>query len=252
MSKYQSMEGGCGAFRGGRRGLEMRGGCGGYMEGGAFSEEAKIKSRAWLEEVKAVKAEHPENDFTYKDAMIEASRRRREANPDYVTSKSKYEAGLKNKSKSADYTYKPREHKNRHPLTMDAAERVLLQYYRDRANNYKNPMSAMRRKMSGCRAEGNKKLLYACESNELGDPIVTEKCKNSYRYRATDAKHSGPGAYSIDGLDNLCAKTDKSWARHNKSKLYNKSRILSGEGKAKNAAGAKKAAATRKAKKATN
>lgn len=79
---------------------------------------------------------------------------------------------------SKSYRYSGR--KNKRPLTMSAAEGILLKYYRDRSNQYKNPLSAMRKNIASCHKDP-KQTLYACQSNEKKMPIITQQYANSWK-----------------------------------------------------------------------
>jgi hypothetical protein len=206
MPKRQS--GGCGEsyFQSGGNMKKKQCG-GGYKE---FPEKAIRAAAAWRAEVKAVRASDP--SMTYKDAMVQASANRKSDDPGYQTTKQK----IDEKRKVEGYGKK-----NKRPLSLSAAEGILRQYYRDRSSTYKaGPLRAMRKDISSCH-KNPKKTLTACAVGTDGKLIVTEDCKNSWKYRPGNTMKSptGPGIYDIDGLDNLCGEKGK--AAKKASALYN-------------------------------
>lgn len=192
-----------------------------------FSPEARDGANAWIHEVKALQLR---TSMTFKEALSEASARRKDRIPMYMTVNERYIANLDAKRDQTKIKHGSKENtlyrysgrKNKRPLTMPAAERILLKYYRDRSNRYKNPLSAMRKNIASCHKDP-KRTLYACQSDEKKMPIMTQQCANSWKFRPGKYSKSptGPGYYDIHGLNDLCgtenAKTRK------ESKLYNMS-----------------------------
>lgn len=196
--------------------------CGKSQCGGRLTEAAKSGARRWVAEVKAVQAER---GLSYKEALKVASERRKMENPAYMTTKDKYLEKL-NQARKSGAAYRPSGKKNKRPVTFDAAQRILLQYYRDRSGQFvKSPLTAMRKNIGSCHKDP-RKTLVACESGRSGLPVVTPECANSWKFRPgkNAVSASGPGQYDIKGLSNLCGKANK--AARASSKLYNMSRMV--------------------------
>jgi hypothetical protein len=208
---------------------DQAGGCGcgqsNYSEqqGGAYKElppEALDKAKIWRDEVKAVQNEL---GITYKQALQEASKRRKENDDQYKTMEQRYVEHL-DSIRQSDKKYHPYGSKNKRPLSFEAAQRLLLQYYKERADQYKKgPLTAMKKKISSCHADP-KRTLIACPPGIKSKKDALEKapeCVGSWKYRP--GKHAkgatGPGYYDIEGLDNLCGP-EKAQMRK-ESKLYN-------------------------------
>lgn len=157
-----------------------------------ISPKAAAGAAKWREEVKAIRDESP--TMPYKEALVEASLRRKESDPGYMTTKEKVAAAHPNRVAYGK--------KNKRPLTMEAAQRILVQYYRDRAGSFKsgNGTRAMRTDIS---RKSTKKALEACDVDKTTNTmIVTDACKNSWKYRpGLAAGRTGPGIYDIKGLD---------------------------------------------------
>ena len=226
---YEDQNGGCGGYE------EQDGGCGGYreMHGGAqlTREVLMDKSQKWRDEVMAIFNQHKgevvgtKKDkktpklYSLRDALVEASAKRKNdpEHPGYLSAKTRYVSGLVEKHKTADRPYQAYGKKNKRPLTQEAAERVLLQYYRDRANQFKgSPLTAMKKKITSCKAE--KKMLTPCavdpanlDKRKRPKMIVTDECKKSWMYRPGEhaTGRTGPAIYSMRGVDGFCINDPK-------------------------------------------
>ena len=120
-----------------------------------FPLSASDKAKIWRQEVNAVK---DELGVSYKQALIIASSRRKEKNGEYKTTKEQYVKKLDDKRKNGKI-YSPYGKKNKRPLSLDAAQTILLQYYRQRAEKYKNgPLSAIKKDISSCHKDPKKTL----------------------------------------------------------------------------------------------
>ena len=177
------------------------------MEGGMrkpLSAEALAKAKAWREEVKAIM---DSRKISFKEALIVASELRKKT-PGYKTVHQKYLERLAAK-RDPKKTYKPVGHKLKKPLTLTTAQKVLLDYYRQRALNgsIKKPLTALRRNIGSCRKDP-KKILTPCEADAKNRPIVTAECKESYMFRPGQGKKSGPSLYKMKGLTGLCGKAN--------------------------------------------
>jgi hypothetical protein len=196
------------------------GGCGCSQEGGAFTPAARDKAKAWIAEVKKVQAE---TGSSYKDAMVEASRRR-QSDPSYIPNRSAYIY-----KRTSTKTYKPYGKKNKRPLTEEAAKRVLVNYYRTRAQQGKiaNPLRGIRKDISSCTKKPNR-ILTPCKTiKRVGNKTVYDppECKNSWKYRpgshVTNKKGiTGPGLYDMRGVDYFC-KDQPNYATRKTTKPYN-------------------------------
>ena len=183
-------------------------------------QEARDKATDWRLEVKKVRNEQ---GTSYKKALTIASEKRKEKDSDYRTTHEKYVDSLDFIRKDQNASYSPYGSKNKRPLSLAAAQKILLEYYRKRANNYKNPLSAMKKNIASCHKDP-KKTLHPCPKG-----ITTRKqalkeapqCADSWKYRPGKLTKgpTGPGYYDMDGLDNLCGP-ENAEARKN-SKLYN-------------------------------
>lgn len=184
-----------------------------------ISQDARQGSKAWIYEVKAIQMEQ---GLTYKEALQAASQRRKDTRPYYRTVEERYMDKLKEtRDQSKDYKdYHFNGKKNKRPVTMSAAEQILLQHYRDRSSQYQNPLTALKKNISSCHKDP-KRTLNACQATPKGVPIVTSECANSWKFRPGKyAKNAtGPTYYDIHGLNDLCGPENKE-ARQ-KSKLYN-------------------------------
>lgn len=196
--------------------------------GGNFSAPTETqqagldKAAAWRAEVKALREANP--GMSYKEALHEASLRRQEGS-EYKTVKTRYVQALDKarEERKSDREYKPSGKKNKRPLTMEAAQRILLKYYRDRADQFEQPLSALKKKIASCtRSEA---VLKACPTGTRSRASAKQAdCDKAWKYRTSklaDAskRKSGPARYSIDGLDNLCGDEKKDARKA--SKLYN-------------------------------
>ena len=211
----QEQQGGCGCAGGAKTSNEQTGGD--YKK---FPASALQKANAWRDEVNAVRAEL---GISYKDALKVASERRKQNNNNYKTTDQKYVERLDTIRKS-NQPYSPYGSKNKRPLSLEAAQRILLQYYRQRADQYaKGPLTAMRKKISSCHKDP-KKTLQPCPTNiKSKDQAekLSPQCADSWKYRpGKNAKgHTGPGYYDMNGLDNLCG--NKNAQAKKESQLYN-------------------------------
>jgi hypothetical protein len=179
---------------------------------------ATAKAGAWRAEVLAVQQAQ---GVSYKEAMTIASEARKAKDGAYKTTKQRYVAGLDAVRKDGDYS--PYGSKNKRPLSLSAAQRILEQYYRDNRENFsKGPLTAMRKDIGSCK-KNPKKLLVPCPPDiktRAQAVAAGHACANSWKYRpGKSAKGAtGPAQYDMTGLDNLCGK-DNAQARKD-SKLY--------------------------------
>jgi hypothetical protein len=193
--------------RGGTRSRQQRQRRQRQQRGGDYAKlppSATDKAAVWRAEVRDVQ---DELGVSYKEAMSIASERRKGADTSYKTMNERYVEHLDD-VRQADRHYQPYGRKNKRPLSLEAAQRLLLQYYRQRANQYKNgPLPAMRKNIASCHKDPARTLTP-------GDP-------KSWKYRPGKyAKGpTGPGYYDMDGLDNLCGPNNKQARKE--SELYN-------------------------------
>jgi len=180
------------------------------------------KAAIWREEVKKVQTQY--GIKSYKEAMKKASDLRKEKDDQYKTMRQRYVEHLDSIRQDKTAAYSPYGSKNKRPLSLEAAQRILLQYYRQRADQYeKGPLTAMRKKISSCH-KNPKRTLTPCppgvKSKQQALQISPE-CVGSWKYRpGKNAKGpTGPGYYDMDGLDNLCGP-ENAQARK-ESQLYN-------------------------------
>ena len=200
-------------------------GCGPQKEqsGGAykqFNQQALSKADAWRQEVKQIQQSE---GISYKEAISLASARRKQNNPNYRTTKQKYVENLDN-IRQQDRDYQPYGRKNKRPLSLQAAQRILLQYYRNRSDQYqRGPLAAMRKNISSCHKEPNKTLKACPENVRSGQQAKTNspECQKNWKYRPGKyAKGAtGPGYYDMDGLNNLCGPQNAQARKQ--SPLYN-------------------------------
>lgn len=178
---------------------------------------ATAKASAWRDEVRAVQQAQ---GVSYKEAMTIASEARKAQDSGYQTTKQRYVAGLDAVRK--DGTYSPYGSKNKRPLSLSAAQRILEQYYRDNRENFsKGPLTAMRKDIGSCKK--STKVLVPCPPGIKTRAQATaagHACANNWKYRPGKSAKSatGPAQYDMDGLDNLCGK-ENAQARKD-SKLY--------------------------------
>jgi len=163
---------------------------------------------------------------TRKEAMALASRVRGGKNFDRAAFRRELEA---TPGWTEPPAHGPYGHKNKRPVTMEAAKQILLKYYRDRATNFKKgPLSAMKRDISMCKDKAHTLTPCTHYTKTVGSDgkehveWFPEDCRDSWKYRPgkfTDGR-TGPGVYDIDGLDNLCKKQGREGMKKT-SKLYN-------------------------------
>jgi hypothetical protein len=175
---------------------------------------ALSKAADWRKEVLDVQNEL---GISYKEALSIASQRRREENDAYQTTHQRYVKKLDD-LRERDRAYRPYGRKNKRPLSLQAAQRILLQYYRQRGTP-----QGLRKDIASC--HGNpKRTLNTCPPgihSRKAARDANNSCEKSWKYRPGKyaVSPTGPGYYDIDGLDNLCGK-EKAQMRE-KSKLYN-------------------------------
>ena len=193
------------------------------QSGGAYkqlNQQALSKAAAWRQEVKQIQQSE---GVTYREAISIASERRKQDNPNYRTMKQRYVDHLDD-IRQEEREYQPYGSKNKRPLSLQAAQRILLQYYRNRAEQYqRGPLSAMRKNISSCHKEPNR-TLKTCPPNiksRQQAQITAPECSDSWKYRPGKyAKGAtGPGYYDMDGLNNLCGP--KNAQARKDSDLYN-------------------------------
>lgn len=179
---------------------------------GAFTPEAKAKSTEWRKKVMAefnahkgeiVKGVNGSRKYSLKDALLSLST-----------------GATKSKAYVAK---KPYGSKLKKPLTLSAAQKVLLKYYRDRQLEFKKPRMALRKNIASCH-KTDKRVLVPCAADAKKRAIVTPACAKNYKFRPSSALRSGPGIYKMKGLTGLCGKV---FAEERKaSKLYQKKRFV--------------------------
>jgi len=182
-----------------------------HVSGGAkgvFPSQASDKASAWRAEVKAVQEEL---GISYKEAMTIASKRRKRDQPSYTTMDERYRKKLQTQRKDPAKPYSPYGSKNKRPLSLAAAQTILLKYYADRKHLYKDPLTAMKTDITHC----SKKLLTPCPPHiKTLTQAKAEypQCADSWKYRpGKNAKsRTGPAYYDMDGLDNLCGEHNAS------------------------------------------
>ncbi len=201
----------------------------------------EAKRNAWLDEVRAVQAA---TGMEWKDALQEASRRRKATNGSYQTWKQRVVNGYTGRqsgdvkcaagkkcpgkyTKAAATTYRPGAH-YKLPLTQSAAVNQLRKHYRERGlaggeNGLKNATKAMRQDIAKKRAG---KPLQPCPTK-----VVTVKRKDGTTYQRKVANkneacadswlYRGEGVrrHDIAGVDH--GNKDRSPA-YGKRRLYSK------------------------------
>lgn len=209
--------GGCGCG-----GVLQQGGCGGVLQqGGRWKnpqpKKLPLKARAWIDEVKTIYETETKpggGRYTYREALIVASARRKGITPDLTPHPKKVKTGGYGK-------------KNKRPLTFEAAQRILLQYYQDRAKQFsKSPLTGLKQDISRCHTNP-KKILTPCEVDSVtGKMIVTKECQDSWKYRPGKYGHSptGPGVYDMKGLDDLCGQDKTGSVLYNKKSMRKSSK----------------------------
>jgi hypothetical protein len=182
-----------------------------------LSQEAKQGSQAWIHEVKAIQLAQ---GVTYKEALYLASARRKDNIPFYRTMNERYLDRL-DQTRKTKKPYRYSGNKNKRPVTMNVAEKITARYYRDRADQYRDPLAAMKKNITSCH-KNPKRTLIACQADGIGRPIVTQECANSWKYRPGKYSKSptGPGYYDIHGLTDLCGPQNQEKLKQ--SKLYNR------------------------------
>lgn len=217
-----------------KTGLSQYGGCGEKLMqyGGKFGKgQENEKAKEWIREVRDIRdkynAEHPDDPMTYKNALVQASAERKAKDKNYKTTKDKYAEKHPNDAYGK---------KNKRPLTLKAAERVLLQYYRDRAEEGQfvgNPIDAMRKDIAKC--VNKDKILKPCSTDKEGKMIIDKNgvplpygCAKNWKYRYNKGRArpgTGPGYYDMEGVDNFCDSNEGSKTPVSESRLYNKRTI---------------------------
>lgn len=161
---------------------------------------------------------------TRKEAMVLASEARKRAG---VTGKTIRELVQSKPGFRPPEGHGPYGSKNKRPVTFDAAKKILLQYYRDRAAQFKRgPRAGLKRDISSCKKD--EFVLTPCTHSTKkvlpnGKEVVEwfpEACRDSWKYRpGSSAKGpTGPGVYDMEGVDNLCKKKGRD---PKSSPLYN-------------------------------
>jgi hypothetical protein len=198
----------------------------------------------WLNEVKIVLAKLRETNPKAKrsDALKIASQARRDIRKKKGWTPAQFRFALLEKYKRVPGWKTPEAHpygsKNHTPVTLKAAQQILLQYYRDRRAQFKGkPLTAMRRDIANCRDTAH--TLTPCTNytktqvgtTASGKPKYKvewfpKECRKSWKYRpGANAKGpTGPGVYDMDGLDNLCKKKGRDGLKQ-KSALYTMARM---------------------------
>jgi hypothetical protein len=216
--KLKSQYGGCGSCS------QIGGGCSSCSNalpqsgggGKILPLLAKTKAQIWIEEVKNVQKEL---DITYREALSIASHRRKSENDRYITMDDRYVYGLNQKRKNKlESSYKPYGSKNKHPVTFESAQKILLEYYRGKEGA---TITGLKKKISSCKKSS--KTLFPCPDTITSRAQAIREnhlCADSWKYRpGKNAKNTGPGIYDMDGVDNLCG--DKHKQAREESRLYN-------------------------------
>lgn len=201
-----------------------------------WETEAKTgesKRAAWIEEVRGVMAE---TGLNWRGALKEASRRRKQnvngyqtvvervkesytgRNADTVKCNGPKCPGKYNKpvqrGNDGEVKYRPHAHNvSRKHLSTDAATKLLRDYYRQRANSYKNGIKsankAMRQDIS--KVNTSRVIQSPCPTKLIN---VTSKKGKVYQRRVVDKSHPGfaqcrsnwlyrstPGRFDMEGID---------------------------------------------------
>jgi hypothetical protein len=185
-----------------------------------FPEEALDKASKWRAEVKSVQVER---GISYREAMKIASQLRHDADPQYKTLKQRYVENLDDQRKS-DRDYHPYGSKSKNPVSLAAAQQILLDYYRQRADQFPaGPLAAMKNDIMDCQSNPKRTLTPCPAGIRTREEALAKfpKCADSWKYRpGQNAKGiTGPGYYDMDGVDNLCGP-QKAEARK-QSPLFN-------------------------------
>ena len=209
----------------------------------------RIGRDTWESEVDAALADLKRTNpkATRRAAILEAAKRRKASGFDRET--------LRKRLQSQPGWMTPEGHgaygsKNKRPVTFEAAQQILLKYYRDRAANFKRgPLAAMRRDISACKDDAH--TLTPCThytktvdaNGKARVEWFPKECRDSWKYRPGQTTgRTGPGVYDIDGLDNLCKKKGREGMRKD-SELYNMKKMrktpVSAEARAKRSAAMK-------------
>ncbi len=195
-----------------------------FQMGGDYKdlpEEALYKAATWRNEVNAYREQN--NDVSYKDALKAVSNQRKTNNGSYKTMNQRYVENLDSIRKS-DREYQPYGRKNKRPLSLEAAQRLLLQYYRQRADqSLVPPLNRLKKNISTCHKD-EKRTLKPCPQGVISKKSAQSsapECVKSWKFRPGKfAKgDTGPAYYDMEGVNNLCG-SDKEEALK-KSKLYN-------------------------------
>jgi hypothetical protein len=141
------------------------------QRGGASSSAQLLAQTAkWRSEVAAQRAK----GLSFRDALSAASSARKRANPSYKT------------TKEASKVKHPYGHKNKNPVSLASAQKILLNYYRTKKDGS---------------IRGLRKAIGSCKSDKK---VLTPGAPNSYLYR-----RNGPRDYDMMGLTNFCGKAYK-------------------------------------------
>lgn len=211
------------------------------------------KRAAWISEVREVMTNEGLN---WKMALEEASKRRQARNKQYKTVKKRVADDYKPRvaanvkcdkcpgkydkdvirDKNGQRVYRPNAHNvSRAHLSTEAATQLLRDYYRQRANKYKNGLpgatKAMRQDIS--RLNTTRVLQSPCPTKKVN---VTKKDGTVYQRNTVDKKHpdfancrsnwlyrANPGKFDIEKVDA---------GEGNKSPAYGKARLYKTQGRA--------------------
>jgi len=140
------------------------------------------KTSNWIREVKSIQKEL---GISYKEALKEASRRRKQGDSTYKTSAQRYRENLDSRRQS-DRGYRAYGKKNKRPVSLATARKLLVDYYRQKSNGT----------IRGLRKDISSKHKSAKRTLKPG-------ARDSWKYRpGTNSKSvSGPGYYDMEGLD---------------------------------------------------
>jgi hypothetical protein len=214
------------------------------------------KRAAWIEEVRNVMAE---TGLNWREALKEASQRRKKNVPQYQTVVERVKDSYTGRNASAvnctegkicpgrytkdiarddqgEVKYRPNAHNvSRVHLTTKAATKILRDYYRQRANEYKNGMAgatkAMRQDIS--KLNTSRVLQSPCPTKLIN---VTRKDGKVYQRNIVDKTHpdyaacrsnwlyrDSPGKFDMKGID---AGEGKGSLAYGKNKLHTKNPSL--------------------------
>jgi hypothetical protein len=184
----------------------------------ALPPTAMGKAAVWRGKVMALYAQKKGTmkngkPYTYKDALIELGSGKTKVARTQALDAARDKYWMKKHGTPAPViehkSYRP---KNKKPLTLDAARRVLVNWYRARARAglLEKPMRGLRNDISRC-SKNPKRTLVPCPVDANGKMIVNRECQDNWHYRPRrDAGNkmmtyrTGPGMYDMDGLDNFC------------------------------------------------